>query len=91
MTRFNLLLLALVVASAAGTVAAQQRTRELATAVDQALSARGQLDTEWGQLQLEQSTWGMLPRVERIAVGQLAMRRPDSGQVAIIPLPERTP
>ena len=33
-----------------------------------------QIDVEWGQLQLEQSTWAMHSRVEKIARGRLQMR-----------------
>ena len=33
-------------------------------------------EVEWGQLQLEQSTWAMHARVEKIAARDLAMRVP---------------
>ncbi len=44
-----------------------------------------QLAVEWGQLQLEQSTWAMHTRVEKIATGQLHMRLPDASRVQIVP------
>jgi cell division protein FtsL len=33
---------------------------------------------EWGQLQLEQSTWAMYARIEKIASGHLQMRVPST-------------
>jgi cell division protein FtsL len=38
------------------------------------------LDVEWGQLQLEQSTWATHTRVEQIARDKLGMRPPRAGQ-----------
>ncbi|MGH8685582.1 MAG: cell division protein FtsL, partial [Nitrosospira sp.] len=37
-------------------------------------------------LQLEQSTWAMHTRIEKIATGQLSMRVPEASRVQIIPL-----
>ena len=37
-----------------------------------------QLDVEYGQLQLEASTWAMHARVEKIAQASLRMRRPEA-------------
>ncbi|MEQ1555653.1 MAG: cell division protein FtsL, partial [Gallionella sp.] len=39
---------------------------------------------EWGQLQLEQSTWAAPARIEKIAVQYLQMQRPKSGEVQFI-------
>ena len=36
---------------------------------------------EWGQLQLEQSTWAMHARIEKIASGYLQMRVPPAARV----------
>ncbi len=38
------------------------------------------LDVEWGQLQLEQSTWATHTRVEQIARDKLGMHAPRTGQ-----------
>ena len=43
-----------------------------------------QVDVEWGQLQLEQSTWAMHSRVEKIAASTLQMRVPPSARVRLI-------
>lgn len=45
-----------------------------------------QLAVEWGQLQLEQSTWAMRARVEKIATKKLLMKVPDISQVKVISL-----
>ena len=43
-----------------------------------------QLEVEWGQLQLEQSTWAAHARIEKLAREKLAMRPPLSGQIIAI-------
>ncbi len=47
-----------------------------------------QLAVEWGQLQLEQSTWAMRARIEKIASKQLLMKVPDGPQIKVISLME---
>jgi cell division protein FtsL len=43
-----------------------------------------QLDVEWGQLQLEQSTWAMHARIERIARERLRMSVPDAKRTQVV-------
>ena len=45
-----------------------------------------QIDVEWGQLQLEQSTWAMHARIERIASGYLHMAVPPPSRVRVVTL-----
>ena len=45
---------------------------------------RDELDIEWGQLQLEQSTWGTHGRVERIARDDLHMMIPRPSELRIV-------
>ena len=47
-----------------------------------------QLAVEWGQLQLEQSTWAMRARIEKIASKQLLMKVPEGPQIKVISLME---
>jgi cell division protein FtsL len=42
------------------------------------------MEVEWGQLQLEQSTWAMPARVEKIAAVKLQMQLPKSAQIQFI-------
>ena len=39
------------------------------------------LEVEWGQLQLEQSTWAAHARVEKIAREKLGMKAPQPSRV----------
>ena len=53
------------------------------------VSSRGeiakQFEIEWGQLQLEQSTWAMHARIEKIAARNLGMRVPAASRVQVVP------
>lgn len=46
------------------------------------------LAVEWGQLKLEQSTWAMRARIEKIATTELLMRVPEGAQIKVITLME---
>jgi len=41
---------------------------------------------EWGQLQLEASTWATHARVERLASRALGMRVPPASRVQVVPV-----
>lgn len=45
---------------------------------------KNQLNTEWGQLLLEESAWSSPVRIERIAAERLDMRIPDVHDVEVI-------
>jgi len=45
---------------------------------------RDELDIQWGQLQLEQSTWGTHGRVERVAHDDLKMLIPRAADLRIV-------
>ena len=49
------------------------------------------MDVEWGQLQLEQGTWGTHARIERIATRELNMRLPAENRVEVVAAPEARP
>ena len=42
------------------------------------------LNEEWGRLQLEQSTWSIDERVERMVTEELDMLVPDSGSLVFL-------
>ncbi|MBM3345162.1 MAG: cell division protein FtsL [Betaproteobacteria bacterium] len=84
MTRLSLILLAVLTASALSLVSSQHDARKLFIALEEQQESSRQLDVEFGQLQLESSTWAMHARVERIARQALRMRLPESGRVKII-------
>ena len=51
------------------------------------ISQRNQINTEWGQLLIEQGTWGSNIRVETLAKQVLGMQLPSSMQIRLINLP----
>lgn len=81
MLRTNLILLLVAVLCALGTVSSNHRARNLVTAYEREQSRMRELDVEWGQLQLEQSTWASHARIEQIARTKLAMRLPPPAEV----------
>ncbi len=83
MTRLNLILLLALTSCALGLVTSQHRARKLFGELEQEQERSRQLGVEYGQLQLEASTWAVHARVERIAGRQLHMRVPDAKRLHI--------
>ena len=67
-------------------VSSQHKARKLFVELEKEQELARQLAIEWGQLQLEQSTWAMHTRVEKIALNQLNMRLPDAARIRTIPI-----
>ena len=84
MARLNLLLLAVLTACALGLVTSQHNARKLFSELEREQERAKQLDIEWGQLQLEQSTWAMHARVEKIARERLRMSVPDARRTQVV-------
>jgi len=82
--RLNLVLLLLAVACALSVVAANHRARKLFTEFEREQNRMRELDVEWGQLQLEQSTWAAHARIEKIARERLAMKVPQPGHIVAV-------
>ena len=80
----NLLLLFALTACALGLVTSQHKARRLFAELGQEQERAKQLDVEWGQLQLEQSTWAMHARVEKIARERLRMSVPDAKRTQMV-------
>ena len=85
MVRLNLALLAILVGCALALVTSQHQARKLYVELQKEQELAKQLDIEWGQLQLEQGTWAMHGRVEKIAVEKLNMRVPPSSRIQVVP------
>lgn len=83
MLRFNMILLLIAVMCALGVVTSQHRARKLFQDVEHEEERARQLDIEYGQLQLELSTWATPPRIEQIARDKLKMRLPDASGKAV--------
>ena len=84
MTRLNLILVGLLTTCALGLVTSQHQARKLFGELEQEQERSRQLGVEYGQLQLEASTWAVHARVERIASRQLHMRVPDAKRLQIV-------
>ena len=84
MAKLNLLLLLVLVVCALGLVTSQHMSRKLFTGLEREQERARALDVEFGQLQLEASTWGLHSRVEKIATGTLGMRAPDPRRIRMI-------
>ena len=85
MVRVNLLLLAVLVACALWLVTSRHQARKLFAELEREQAKAHGYETEFGQLQLEQSTWSMPARVEKIAREQLRMQIPGPGRVESVP------
>ncbi|MEQ1674408.1 MAG: cell division protein FtsL [Candidatus Nitrotoga sp.] len=77
-------LFVVVIISALSVVALQHKARKLFVELQKEKDHAHQMEVEWGQLQLEQSTWAMSARVENIASARLQMQIPQGGQTRIL-------
>ena len=84
MVRIDAVLVALAVASALGVVASQHQARRLHGEYEREQARAQALEVEWGQLQLEQSTWATHGRVERLARDELRMVIPQANDLRIV-------
>lgn len=67
----------LLLVSSVAVVWSKQQSRNQFVALQRLQKERDHLDTEWGQLRLEQSTWMTYGRIEKIAHDELHMSVPD--------------
>ena len=84
MVRVNLVLLAVLIACALSLVTSRHQARKLFVELEREQGLARAYEVEYGQLQLEQSTWAMPARVERIAREQLRMQAPSAGRVQLV-------
>lgn len=80
-----LLIFAIVcVISAIALVYTKHESRNLFVELEQLTTERDELNIEWGQLQIEQSTWATHARIEQVALEELALKRPQSTEIYLI-------
>ena len=84
MTRVNILLLCVLIGCALSLVTSRHLARRLTVELEREQSRARQFDVEYGQLSLEQSTWGMPARVEKVAREALRMQLPASSRVEVV-------
>lgn len=85
-----MILALILIGCALGVVTSQHKARKLFVELQKEKELTAQFDVEWGQLQLEQSTWATHARIEKIAARTLQMRVPDAKRMQVI-TPEAAP
>jgi cell division protein FtsL len=74
----------LLFASSLGVVFSTHQARLLFVELQGLQKVRDEMNTQWGRLQLEQSTWATHGRIEKIANNKLDMVIPPPGAVVIV-------
>lgn len=75
------------VISALALIYTKHESRKLFVELEQLTEERDELNIEWGQLQIEQSTWATHARIERVAREELSLTRPKSTEIYVIEHP----
>jgi cell division protein FtsL len=82
--KLNAILLGILVLCAWSVVTSQHVSRQLYSNLEHEQKSAQQLQVEYGQLLLEQSTWGAHALIEKTAALRLAMQTPDQRQVQVV-------
>jgi len=72
------------VLSAIALVYTKHDSRKLFVELEALTHQRDGLNIEWGQLQIEQSTWAQHARIEKVATKDLALVRPEATEIFVI-------
>ena len=75
------------VMSAIALVYTKHESRKLFVELEGLTQQRDELNIEWGQLQIEQSTWAQHARFEQVATDDLSLVRPDAAEIFVIERP----
>ena len=78
---------AVCVLSALALVYTKHESRTLFIDLQALTHERDELNIEYGQLQIEQSTWATHSRIEEVASDDLALVRPDTDEIYVIEKP----
>ncbi|HNP36560.1 MAG TPA: cell division protein FtsL [Woeseiaceae bacterium] len=73
-----------VVVAAMGRIYTKHESRKLFIELEQLTDERDELNIEWGQLQIEQSTWATHARIEQVATDELKLSRPLATDIFVI-------
>ena len=83
MSRLNVVLAMALVVCALAVIQAQHRSRTYFVELERLKKEARALDEQWGQLQLEQSTWANPARVDMLARTQLGLVAPPQERVHV--------
>ncbi len=75
------------VTSAMALIYTKHESRKLFVELEALTQERDELNIEWGQLQIEQSTWSTHARIEQVATDDLALVRPEATEIYVIQRP----
>jgi cell division protein FtsL len=75
------------VLSSIALVYTKHESRKLFVELEGLTHKRDELNIEWGQLQIEQSTWATHARIERVATDDLSLVRPKATDIYVIERP----
>ena len=75
------------VLSAMALVYTKHESRLLFVELEGLTHQRDELNIEWGQLQIEQSTWAQHARIEQVAIDDLSLVRPETTEIFVIERP----
>ena len=75
------------VLSSMAMVYTKHESRKLFVELESLTHERDELNIEWGQLQIEQSTWATHARIEQVATDDLALVRPSATEIYVIERP----
>jgi len=80
-----------VLTTAALVVEMRHQSRTLFAQLQALRAARDALNTEWGQLLLEEGTWAEHRRIEQMARARLEMSLPGRDRIIVVRTPEKAP
>jgi len=73
-----------LVSSAIAVTYSVHKSRQYLYELQKLQAERNRLETEWGQLLLEQHAWGAYGRIGRLATEQLQMRNPSPAEIIMV-------
>ncbi len=83
-TQSILLLLLILLATGVSVVYTTFKNRYLLNELQQLKNQRNELQVQWGQLLIEQSTFSLEARVERKAIDELQMKVPEFAEIVMV-------
>ena len=83
-TQLVVLLLLTLLVTGVSVVYATFKNRYLLNELQQLRNQRNELQVQWGQLLIEQSTFSLEARVERKAIDELQMKVPEFAQIVMV-------
>ena len=90
MSRLNIVLALLLIVCALAVIQAQHRSRTYFVGLERLKKEARLLDEQWGQLQLEQSTWANPARVDTLARTRIGLISPPQERIYVETVPAET-